>query len=187
VLDHLYWVVARQSVDQIYYNIFPHSIIKIWTPSQWSVFFLLSLTHSITATHNLNVSNNFCALTKYIIWNYHSYANINACEKCVIIITTTHLIINLSLNYVSGNCLVQSYILEGVQMKGIQNKKCISQKLFVIHVSSFSPERKTAWLMRMRQMVTFGELSNDVDTTGTRLMRVVASRVAISSGCPVSF
>jgi hypothetical protein len=32
----------------------------------------------------------------------------------------------------------------------------------------------------MRQVVTFVELSNDVDTTGTGPMRVVASRVAIS-------
>jgi hypothetical protein len=31
----------------------------------------------------------------------------------------------------------------------------------------------------MRQHVTFGELSNDVDTTGTSSMRVVASIVAI--------
>jgi hypothetical protein len=39
----------------------------------------------------------------------------------------------------------------------------------------------------MRQLVTFGELSNDVDTTGTGSMRVVASRVAICYGCPASF
>jgi hypothetical protein len=39
----------------------------------------------------------------------------------------------------------------------------------------------------MLQLVTFGELSNDVDTTGTGSVRVVASRVAISYGCPVSF
>jgi hypothetical protein len=32
-----------------------------------------------------------------------------------------------------------------------------------------------AWLMSMRQLVTFGEFSNDVDTTGTSSMRVVAS------------
>jgi hypothetical protein len=37
-----------------------------------------------------------------------------------------------------------------------------------------------AWFMHMRQLVTFGELSNDVDTTGTGSMRAVASRVAIS-------
>jgi hypothetical protein len=30
----------------------------------------------------------------------------------------------------------------------------------------------------MHQLVTFGELSNDIDTTGTGSMHVVASRVA---------
>lgn len=44
-----------------------------------------------------------------------------------------------------------------------------------------------AWLTRMRQQLTFCELSNDVDTTGTGSMRVVASRVTISYGCPASF
>jgi hypothetical protein len=34
-----------------------------------------------------------------------------------------------------------------------------------------------AWLTRMRQQVTFGDLSNDVDTTGTGPMHVVASRL----------
>jgi hypothetical protein len=54
-------------------------------------------------------------------------------------------------------------------------------------------ERKTlkvsshVQLTRMRQLVTFGELSNDVDTTGTGSVRVVASSVAISYGCPGSF
>jgi hypothetical protein len=37
----------------------------------------------------------------------------------------------------------------------------------------------------MRQLVTYGEFSNDVDTTGTGSMRAVANRVAISYGCPV--
>jgi hypothetical protein len=41
--------------------------------------------------------------------------------------------------------------------------------------------------MRIRQLVTFGELSNDVDTTEVSLMGVVASRVAISCFCPASF
>jgi hypothetical protein len=56
-----------------------------------------------------------------------------------------------------------------------------------------SLERKTlkvcfhAQLTRLRQLVTFGELSNDVDITGTGSVRVVASRAAISYGCPVSF
>jgi hypothetical protein len=39
----------------------------------------------------------------------------------------------------------------------------------------------------MRQLVTFGELSKDVDTAGTGSMRVVASRVAISYDSPASF
>jgi hypothetical protein len=56
-----------------------------------------------------------------------------------------------------------------------------------------SSERKTlkaflhARLMRMLQLVTFGELGNDVDTTGTGSVRVVASKVANCYGCPVSF
>jgi hypothetical protein len=44
-----------------------------------------------------------------------------------------------------------------------------------------------ARLTRMRQLVTFGELSNDVNTTGTGSVHVVASRVAICYSCPVSF
>jgi hypothetical protein len=44
-----------------------------------------------------------------------------------------------------------------------------------------------AQLMHMRQLVTFGELSNDVDTAGTGSMRVVAGRVATSYGCPALF
>jgi hypothetical protein len=44
-----------------------------------------------------------------------------------------------------------------------------------------------AWLMHMFQLVTFGDLSNDIDSTGTGSMHVVASRVAISSNCPASF
>jgi hypothetical protein len=44
-----------------------------------------------------------------------------------------------------------------------------------------------ALFKRMRQLVTLGELSSDVDTTGTGSMRVVVSRVAISYGCPASF
>jgi hypothetical protein len=57
----------------------------------------------------------------------------------------------------------------------------------------FISERKTlevffhARLTHMRQLVTFGELSNDVDTTGTGSIRVVASRVAITYGYPASF
>jgi hypothetical protein len=77
-------------------------------------------------------------------------------------------------------------------MKGIQNNKFIFQKLsytYLVYVS----ERKTlkvfflARLTCMHQLVTFGELSNDVDTTGTGSMLVVAIRVAISYSCPVWF
>jgi hypothetical protein len=56
-----------------------------------------------------------------------------------------------------------------------------------------SLERKTlkvflrAQLTRMRQLVTFSKLSNDVSTTGTGSMHVVASRIAISYSCPASF
>jgi hypothetical protein len=39
----------------------------------------------------------------------------------------------------------------------------------------------------MRQLVTFGELSDDVGTTGIGSMRVVARRAAISYGYPASF
>jgi hypothetical protein len=41
-----------------------------------------------------------------------------------------------------------------------------------------------ARLTRMRQLVTFGDLNNDVDTTGIGSMRVVA---AVSYGCSTSF
>jgi hypothetical protein len=43
-----------------------------------------------------------------------------------------------------------------------------------------------AQLMRMCQIMTFGKLSNDVDTTETGSMCVVAGRVAISYVCPAS-
>jgi hypothetical protein len=83
--------------------------------------------------------------------------------------------------------------IQDVQMKGIQNKKFISQKLsymylvYVIGKENSESFLSHARLMRMRQLVTFGELSNDVNTTGTVSMRVVASRVVISYGCPESF
>jgi hypothetical protein len=78
-------------------------------------------------------------------------------------------------------------------MKGIQNKKFISRKPIAIHISGLSLERKTlkvfihAQLTRMHQLVTFGELSNDADTTGIGSMHAVASRVATSYRCQVSF
>jgi hypothetical protein len=52
-----------------------------------------------------------------------------------------------------------------------------------------SSERKTlkvflhARFMRMHQLVTSGEISNDVNTTGTGSMRVVASRAQINLCC----
>jgi hypothetical protein len=56
-----------------------------------------------------------------------------------------------------------------------------------------SPERQTlkaflrAQLTLLCQLVTFGELNKHVHTTGTGSLHVVASRVAISYGCPASF
>jgi hypothetical protein len=41
--------------------------------------------------------------------------------------------------------------------------------------------------MRMHQLVTFGELNNNVDTTETGSMRAVAYRVQISYGSPATF
>jgi hypothetical protein len=70
-------------------------------------------------------------------------------------------------------------------MKGIQ-KNYISEKIYT-RIWFMSLERKAlkvlffhARLTRIRQLVTFGELSNDVDTTGTGSMHVVSGRVAIS-------
>jgi hypothetical protein len=78
-------------------------------------------------------------------------------------------------------------------MKGIQNEKCISRKLIVVHVSGlFHRKGKVCKFffhagLLMRQLVTFGELSNDIDTKGTGSMRTVAGRVAIPYSCPASF
>jgi hypothetical protein len=64
-------------------------------------------------------------------------------------------------------------LLQDVQMKGIQNKKFISQKLIFIHDPDYVIWKENsesffhAQLTRMRQLVTFGKLSNDVYTTGT--------------------
>jgi hypothetical protein len=78
-------------------------------------------------------------------------------------------------------------------MKSIKNKIkiFISETNCPTRIRFMSSERKAliifhARLTRMRQLVTCGELSNDVDTTGTGWMCVVASRVAISYGCPAS-
>jgi hypothetical protein len=67
-------------------------------------------------------------------------------------------------------------------MEGIQNNKSyISETNFYTRVRFISSDRNT-----MRQLVTFGGLSNDVETTGAGSMRVVASRVAVPYGCPAS-
>jgi hypothetical protein len=68
-------------------------------------------------------------------------------------------------------------------------KKIISRKLIAIHVSGLyhGKENSESFPTRMRQPVTFGELSNDGDTTGTGSVRVVVSRVAVTYGCPASF
>jgi hypothetical protein len=44
-----------------------------------------------------------------------------------------------------------------------------------------------ARLTGLHQLVTFSELSNDVDTTGTGSVRVLASKVSISYGYPAFF
>jgi hypothetical protein len=69
-------------------------------------------------------------------------------------------------------------------MKGIQNKKFLGNCHTCIRfmLSEKRAQFFHAWLMPMCQLVTFGELSNDVDTTGTGSVRVVASKVAISYG-----
>jgi hypothetical protein len=74
-------------------------------------------------------------------------------------------------------------------MKGIQIKRMyISETNCHTRIQFISLERKThAQLTSMRQLVIFGKLNNDVDTTGTGSMRVVASTAAISYGCPASF
>jgi hypothetical protein len=75
-------------------------------------------------------------------------------------------------------------------MKGIQNKKFIFWKLIIIRF--MSSERKLwkvfllARFTRMHQLATSSEISNDVDTTGTGSMPVVAGRAAVSYGCPAS-
>jgi hypothetical protein len=74
----------------------------------------------------------------------------------------------------------------------MQNKKRIFRKLsytYPVYVMGRENSESLflARLTRMRQLVTFGELSNDVDTRGTGPMHVVASRVVISYSCPVSF
>jgi hypothetical protein len=76
--------------------------------------------------------------------------------------------------------------IQGVRMKGIQNKKkyiylrkqlSFTYPVYVIGMKTlkvYFHARHT----RMCQLVTFGELSSDVDTTGAGSFRVLASRVA---------
>jgi hypothetical protein len=59
--------------------------------------------------------------------------------------------------------------------------------VYVIGKENFESSFLHAQLTSMCQLVTFGELSNDVDTTRTVPMCVVASRAVISYGCPASF
>jgi hypothetical protein len=47
--------------------------------------------------------------------------------------------------------------------------------------------KENSRLMHVCQLITFGKLSNDVDTSGTGSVHDVASRVAISYGCPALF
>jgi hypothetical protein len=61
-------------------------------------------------------------------------------------------------------------------MKGIKNKKFMSETNCHTHARFMSSERKTvkvffhARLTRMHQPVTFGKLSNNVNATGTGSM-----------------
>jgi hypothetical protein len=60
----------------------------------------------------------------------------------------------------------------------------ISETICHSSIRFISSERKLlkdfyARLTRVRQLVTFGELNNDVDISGRGSMRVVASRVVI--------
>jgi hypothetical protein len=82
--------------------------------------------------------------------------------------------------------------LQGVRIKGNQSKKFISRKLSYTYPVYVIGKENTesffhARLTRMRQLVIFGEISNNVDTTGTGSMRVAASRIPISYSCPASF
>jgi hypothetical protein len=58
--------------------------------------------------------------------------------------------------------------------------------VYVIGKLTFESFLFHARLARMRQLMTFDELNNDICTTGTGSVRVVVSRVAISYGCPES-
>jgi hypothetical protein len=71
-------------------------------------------------------------------------------------------------------------------VEGIQNKKFTSRKLIVIHISGLCQRKRKLWTFLFScpayvrsQLMTFAELSNDVDTTGASSMRVMSSRVAI--------
>jgi hypothetical protein len=85
--------------------------------------------------------------------------------------------------------------INDVRIKGIQNKKkkYICESNCYSRIRFMSSERKTLEVLfrdrftRMRQLVTIGELSNDVETIGTGSMRVVANRISIPYGCAASF
>jgi hypothetical protein len=78
-------------------------------------------------------------------------------------------------------------------MKGIQNKTFISQELIAIHVSRLCHRKgklkgfSYSQLTCMHHVVSFGELSNNANTTETGSMCVVARTVAISYDYPALF
>jgi hypothetical protein len=84
--------------------------------------------------------------------------------------------------------------VQGVRIKGMYSKESVFQKLVAIPVSGLCHRKGKLWKfffyarpMRMRQLVTFRELGNNVDSTRTGSGRVVASGVEISHGCIASF
>jgi hypothetical protein len=72
-------------------------------------------------------------------------------------------------------------------------KRYTSEINFYTRIRFVSSETKTlkvsflSAITRIFKLMTFGDLSNNVDSTGTGSMRVVASKVAITYGSPVSF
>jgi hypothetical protein len=78
-------------------------------------------------------------------------------------------------------------------MKGVQNKKKLHlgnlSYRYAVYVITIRKENSKSHfscrLTRMRQLLTFSEFSNNVDTTGTRSIRVVAvqRRFRTQYGC----
>jgi hypothetical protein len=90
-----------------------------------------------------------------------------------------------------ANVMVGSCLLNAVKVSSIHGVRMTPYIYLGIRFTSSKKNSESfrfhARLTRIRKLVTFGELSNDVDTTGKSSMRVVDSRVAISYGCPASF